>query len=550
MFNYLFSQNLSLEKKIEFIHKQIFQIGHAYEDIYSFLNKTDELLKNVFSIQTSFVILTEYLENPIVFGKSPDWFTSSMAKIFYSKIKFNSEELKQLKNYFLSLNKTKYSSNNKLENNHQFNGMIKILNKLKNENYNLFYPIIFQNEIFGFYIAKVKKPLKNHDIYLMDILSISFALAIRNAIIRKENKNLRLQNKDFLNHNHEYIPSEIKPMIIYLENNEYIIASPQMKHIINNIQKLKNIHFPILITGETGTGKEFIARYFHHINKPEKPFIAINCTSIPESLWESELFGYKKGAFTDAKSDKKGLIEEANDGTLFFDEIGEIPLEIQVKLLRLIQEKKFRPIGSTKEIDIKCNFIFATNKNLIDKIQNNEFREDLYYRISTIHFHIPPLRERKEDIIILIEHFIKKHNDLFKKNIHLDNEVYEFLLNSEINPWKGNIRELENYIIKIIFEANTNYITIESLNKIESKKVSSNNFINEIEKTAEELLGLASGMQIDFEKMIKKISKKIITEALERCNGNKTRAAQLLGISRGKLNYQIKELDIQYKSKD
>lgn len=544
MLNYLFLKNPSLEKKVEFIHQQIFDIGHAYEDFLGFLKRTDELLKNVFGIQSSFIILTEYINNPLVFGNLPPWFSPSIERTFSSKVKLNTEDLKQLKNYFLSLSKVKYFSH-QISLNPIFNSMLKTIDRLKKENYTFFYPIIFQNEIFGYYFAKTDYTFKIHDIYLIDILSIPFALAIRNAILRKENTNLRLQNKINIKINHHNQILDINPLIITIEGKEYLFASSQMKNILENIQKLKNIFFPILITGETGTGKEFIARYFHQISKPNKPFIAINCSSIPESLWESELFGYKKGSFTDAKFDKKGLIEEAKDGTIFFDEIGEISLDLQAKLLRLIQEKKFRPIGSTKEIEVECNFIFATNKNLIEKIQKNEFREDLYYRISTIHFHIPPLRERKEDLIVLIDYFIKKYNKIFNKNIILDKQVYDFLLDSEVNLWKGNIRELENYIIKIIFESNQDYLTIESINQFKEKNISSNNFISEIEQTAEELLGLASGMQIDFEKMIKKISKKIITEALNRCNGNKTRAAQLLGISRGKLNYQIKDLNIK-----
>ncbi|MCX7811815.1 MAG: sigma-54 dependent transcriptional regulator [Leptospiraceae bacterium] len=537
---------VSLEKKLEILHKNIFKIGHAYEDFLLFLYNCNELLNNVFSFESSFFVLTEFTENPLTFGHVPKWFTNPIKKIFFSKIKIHPDDVEPLKQFFLNFDK---SNSHPLQ--QQFKTMTKILQRLKQENYQLFYPIIFQNEIFGFYFAKTKKPLKEHDIYILDILSIYFALAIRNAIIRKENQKLRIQNKLTMEVENSYsIPENLKPMIIKIQDKSYLIASSQMKNMVENIEKLKNIYFPILITGETGTGKEFIARYFHYVNKADRPFIAINCSSIPESLWESELFGYKKGSFTDAKNDKKGLLEEAEDGSIFFDEIAEIPLEIQAKLLRLIQEKKFRPLGSTKEIEVKCNFIFATNKNLIDKIQKNEFREDLYYRISTIHFHLPPLRERKEDLLILIDYFINKYTELFNKKITLDKEVYQYLINPKIHPWKGNIRELENYIVKMIFEAKNSHITLESL--VESKIHSStqNDFIKEIEQTTEELLGLASGMQIDFENMIKKISKKIITEALERCKGNRTRASQLLGISRGKLNYQIKELNIKVESKD
>lgn len=422
--------------------------------------------------------------------------------------------------------------------------MIEVLQKLKKD-YNLFYPIVFQCEIFGFYFGKSSSYLQEEDMLLLDILSVSFALAIRNSIIRNENKRLRskMGTEEKEPQFNNVCNKNFSVQIIHFDNEEYRVASPQMISILDNLQKLKNIQSPILITGETGTGKEFIAKYYHFITKPQKPFIAINCSAIPENLWESELFGYKRGSFTDAKSDKMGLLEVAKERIVFFDEIAEISLEIQSKLLRLIQEKKFHPLGSTKEVEIQCGFIFATNQNLIDKIQKNQFREDLYYRFSTIHIHLPPLRERLEDKLILLNYFINKYNKIFNRNIRLDETVYNYILDSNHPPWKGNVRELENFVIQLFMNTKKDNIT---LSDIENNTIFQfSDMVKSIEQSTEEFLGLASGMQIQFQKIIHNVSKKIILEALSRCNYNKTRAAQLLGISRGKLNYQIRELKIK-----
>ncbi|MFN3604285.1 MAG: sigma 54-interacting transcriptional regulator [Leptonema sp. (in: bacteria)] len=538
-----FKERNQILHKIEMVRNAIHSIGHAYENMDLFLEMTFDLLKKLYSIEKSFLILTELTKNSLVYGDVPDWFTLIYQKVFKTKIKESEKDILTLRKISMEYNhisKEKFP----FTKSKSLNPMIEVLEKLKSE-FNIFYPIIFQNEIFGFYFGRSESSLKKEDIYILDILSVLFALAVRNSVIRNENKKLRSKTLVESNNSKETIffdrNLDVKKIQIY--DQEYLVASPQMKTILENLEKLKHIQFPLLITGETGTGKEFIAKYYHFISRMNTPFVAINCSAIPESLWESELFGYKKGAFTDAKVDKKGLLEEANKGTVFFDEIAEISLDTQSKLLRLIQEKKFRPIGGTKEILLECNFIFATNKNLLDKIQKNQFREDLYYRISTIHIHLPPLRERIEDMIILLDYFVNKYNQLFNRNLTLDLSLMNYILDFGQNLWKGNIRELENFVIQLFINVNKDYVILNDIINNENL-FKMNHFIREIENTTEELLGLASGMQIDFEKIIKNISRKIIIEALTRSEHNKTRAAQLLGISRGKLNYQIRELNI------
>ena len=239
-------------------------------------------------------------------------------------------------------------------------------------------------------------------------------------------------------------------------SNDVIIRSNIMKAIYKNGEKIAPFNITVLITGESGTGKEVLARFIHEKSRrKDKPFITINCGAIPRELLESELFGYKKGAFTGANKDKKGLIEEADKGTLFLDEIGELPIDLQVKLLRVLEEGKIRPLGSTQTKKIDVRFIAATNKNLEKLVKEGKFREDLYFRLKVVHLHIPPLRERKEDIIPLAKFFIKKYSVKYgipeKK---LSNEAIRQLLSYD---WRGNVRELEHLIEKtmIMTEGNT-----------------------------------------------------------------------------------------------
>ena len=222
-----------------------------------------------------------------------------------------------------------------------------------------------------------------------------------------------------------------------------------MQKIYDLIERISDSSRNVLITGESGTGKELVAKAIHYNGvRKEGPFFAINCAAIPETLLESELFGYKKGAFTDAKSDKKGLIFEANEGTLFLDEITEMPLTLQAKLLRVIEEREVRPLGDTNSYPIDVRIISTSNRDIASLIQQGRFREDLYYRLKVIDIEMPPLRERKEDIPILVQHFIHKFSKELKKAVSsVSEDALKILLNYS---WPGNIRELENIIQRAI----------------------------------------------------------------------------------------------------
>ena len=325
--------------------------------------------------------------------------------------------------------------------------------------------------------------------------------------------------------------------------------SPRMLQLFEQIELIAESKSSVLLIGESGTGKELIASAIHY-NSPRKdmPFIKINCAAIPETLLESELFGYRKGAFTGATSDKKGKFEIADGGTIFLDEIGEMSLPLQAKLLRVLQEKEVEPIGGKpKKVDIRI--IAATNAELEELIQQKRFRLDLYYRLNVIRLDIPPLRERKEDILLLTKYFIEKYSKENDKDIHsITPEAIKLL---ESYDWPGNVRELENLIERAVVLNQTGYLDVkdfpEVLEKISSLEkvpylISSGDV--EFSSIPEQSLDLYDGRV--YETVIGEVEKKLILYALKKFKYTKTKAAKFLGINRNTLEKRIKELKIEY----
>ncbi len=307
--------------------------------------------------------------------------------------------------------------------------------------------------------------------------------------------------------------------------------SPAIQIVKETIEKIAPYDINVLITGESGTGKEVVAKTIHELSKrKDKPFVAINCASLPADLLESELFGYKKGAFTGATSDKKGLIEEANGGTLFLDEIGEMPMSLQAKLLRFLEERKIRPLGSTKEIEVDVRVISATNRNLEEEIEKGNFREDLYYRLSTIIIKIPPLRERKEDIPLLAEHFLKEFQKKYNKHFEkISPDFMNFLMSYE---FKGNIRELRNLLEKAVIlsegeELQSPILKSGEINSLYIDNPDKEFFIKSFPETG-----------IDLKKVLGNIEKALLEKALELAGGTKTKAAEILGLSFREFRYR------------
>jgi two-component system response regulator PilR (NtrC family) len=308
--------------------------------------------------------------------------------------------------------------------------------------------------------------------------------------------------------------------------------SREMVKLYATIKKVADTPANVLILGESGTGKELVARAIHDNSSRRKmPLMVINCGGIPENLLESELFGYIKGSFTGAYTDKAGLFEVARGGSVFLDEIGELPPLLQVKLLRVVQEKTFRRIGDSEDIRVDVRIISATNKNLVDNVKSGLFREDLYYRLNVIPFHLPPLRERKEDIPVLTKHFIEKYSREFGKEIRtISAYALELLMQY---PFPGNIRELENIIERSIALETSNIILPENLILSQGMAKKEENLFSELPDTG-----------INLNEELEKFEKALIEKALLKAQGSKTRAAELLRISYDSLHYRTKTLGI------
>ena len=307
--------------------------------------------------------------------------------------------------------------------------------------------------------------------------------------------------------------------------------SPRMKEILDIIRKVSPTTTTVLITGETGTGKELIARAIHRqSNRKEQPFIKINCAAIAENLMESELFGYEKGAFTGAVTTKPGRFELAHRGTLFLDEVGEIPREMQVKLLQAIQDQNFERVGGLKTISVDVRLIAATNQNLQQAVKEGKFREDLFYRLNVFPIHVPPLRERTDDILPLTDYFIGKFNRKLGRKVEgLAPEVRECLL---AYPWPGNIRELEHLIERLVLMAEGPLLTL-NLVPPEMRE-----HPRETAIAAQAGLPEAAGHDV-LKSHMEEMERQIIARCLEECGGNVTRAAERLGLSRKGLQLKM-----------
>lgn len=320
--------------------------------------------------------------------------------------------------------------------------------------------------------------------------------------------------------------------------------SKKIREIFSLIEKIAPTNSTVLITGESGTGKELVAKAIHFSSqRKDQPFVSINCGALPENLLESELFGHVKGSFTGAYTDKKGLFEVAHKGTILLDEISEMSLWMQVKLLRVLQEKKIRRVGGTEEKEVDVRIIASTNVDLSEKIKEGKFREDLYYRLNVIRINLPPLRDRREDIPLLVEHFIKIYNQKTGKNIKgIKEDALKIL---EAYHWPGNVRELENCIERAVVFETSDYITPDSIDENVKLFVLSNSFPFPSISTP----GITEE-GLDFEGYINQVKKKIIEEALAISNNEFLKASRLLKMSYRSFRYYVKKLGIKGKDKE
>jgi DNA-binding NtrC family response regulator len=374
----------------------------------------------------------------------------------------------------------------------------------------------------------VKTAVKAMKIGVFDYIEKPFAPTDLLTLMSKalERKNLSFENLS----RREIVPS-------HYELGNIVGVSQEMQKVFTVIAKVADTIITVLITGESGTGKELVAKAIH-FNSPRKdqPFIVVDCTTIPETLIESELFGHAKGAFTGASEKKKGLLEMANGGTIFFDEIGNLDLSTQAKLLRVLQEREFRPLGEKKTVHADIRFISATNKDLKAMTIGGTFREDFFYRLNIFPIHIQPLRERREDIPHLAYHFLHKYSrELNKKVTHISAEAMKLLV---LHDWPGNVRQLENIIQRAMILCQGKTLMPEHFASLEITPH------EEVPKTVDELKEKKKDLRV---RSVEEIEKSFLNEALRRNNGNISRAAADVGMQRTNFHALMRKYHITSK---
>jgi len=365
----------------------------------------------------------------------------------------------------------------------------------------------------------VTKPFDN------DELLINIKKAIENQNLAREVKILRekLQKKE--------------------EYEKEMGESPEIKKVLKQVDLIAPTNMSVIIQGKSGTGKEVIANLIHHRSpRKDKPFVAVDCGSIPETLIESELFGHEKGAFTGANNRKSGVFEMANNGTLFLDEIANLPVEQQVKLLRVIQERKLKRLGSTRAINVDVRILVATNIDLLESVKQGKFREDLYHRICEFKISLPLLQERKEDIPLLANLFLRQANkDLGKKIRSINRDAMDSLLEYE---WPGNVRELKHVIKRgVLLESSTQLS--EKVLQLESPSFSDRSRENRLENNLKKIMKEGYSLYDITKKLNEETEREIILNILKKVKFNKSKAAQILGIDRNTLYAKIKNFSIE-----
>jgi two-component system response regulator PilR (NtrC family) len=309
--------------------------------------------------------------------------------------------------------------------------------------------------------------------------------------------------------------------------------SPPMQRVFDILRKVASTRTSVLLIGESGTGKELAARALHELSPRTGPFVAVNCGAIPETLLESELFGHVRGSFTGANVDKQGLFEAAHTGTLLLDEVADLPVSMQVKLLRVLQERKVKPVGGVSEREIDVRIVAATNRDLEAEVEKSSFRQDLYYRLNVIQLRLPPLRERREDLPLLVDHFIRKFSAEHGRNVvGAAPEVMSALM---VYHFPGNVRELENMIERAVTLSSTDWLALDAFPNLVGLQGA---------QPSPSTVGHLPESGLDLERHLEEYERSILIKALERTGGNRTEAARLLGVSFRSMRYRLSKLGI------
>ena len=411
------------------------------------------------------------------------------------------------------------------------------LRKLKENVFDLLITDIRMPEIDGITLLQQARELQSH----LAVIVITAYAKVDNAVEAMKNGAFDYVTKPFkfdeiiltvqraLNYEQALAENEVlkSSLDTHFHFNCLVGDAEPMRKVYKLIEKVARTDSTVLITGESGTGKELVARALHSASSRfEQPFITVNCTAMPEGLLESELFGYKKGAFTGANTNKKGLFEAADKGTIFLDEIGSIPLSMQMKLLRVLQEKEIRRVGGTEDIKIDVRVIAATNEDLAKKIQEKTFREDLFYRLSVIPIPLPPLVERKEDIPQLVNYFLQQYNDDNLRQVEISPQAIKLLAQ---HNWPGNVRELENTVKRAATLCDNDLIEVSDFPDFNCEE-EANTGVKSVDEDRLSLKDYMKNVEVTY-------LKAVITE----CNGDKDAAAEKLGISLATLYRKINE---------
>jgi two-component system response regulator AtoC len=361
-----------------------------------------------------------------------------------------------------------------------------------------------------------------YDYIMKPFRSDEVILTLRKA---EEREQLRRENREL---RRRVSTQSVEPP---LEFEGLMARSAAMQRVFKTVAKVADVKSTVMLAGESGTGKELVARALHaRSGRAARPFVAVNCGAIPETLLESELFGYKRGAFTGAERDRRGLFEEADGGTLFLDDIGEIPASLQVKLLRALQEETIRPLGDTADRKIDVRVVTATARDLAEDVKSGRFREDLYYRLNVLTIELPPLRARKEDVLILAEHFLDREcARLGKRRLELAPDARRTLLDYS---WPGNVRELENAVERAVVLA-------------EGERITAADLPGRIIEGRDPIRAFLASGELSVKKTERFVEETLIRRALDETGGNRTAAAKLLEISHRTLLYKMKEYGIR-----
>ncbi len=393
-------------------------------------------------------------------------------------------------------------------------------------------PIKTQNKIIG--VLGVDKPYTGYeslDEYTKFLTMVSNILGQSIKLISSMKK-----EKEQLEQEKKYLKAQLNTLLSKTGLEGIVGRSPAIMEVVENIHQVAPTNATVLLMGESGVGKELFAKAIHY-NSPRasKPFIKLNCAAIPEDLLESELFGFEKGAFTGAYTTKKGKFELANGGTIFLDEIGDMPISLQAKILRVLQEREVERLGSPKPIKIDVRIIAATNKNLLEMVAQGTFREDLYYRLNVVPIFIPPLKERKEDIPVMVNYFINRINKEYGKNVSVSKELMDLLVEYD---WPGNVRQLQNTIERMVILSKQDILTPKDLPKdlkfTTVYKENENKKYIEINKT-------------ELPKTVEQIEREAIIKALEESNFIIKNAAKLLGMTPRQIKYRMDRYGIKVK---